>query len=142
MGSGGTRELHRDALGDCRIGDVVTVRNRELTLDATLADAKAHFASSSVQVLPVLDGGVYVGSVARDAMPTGGEDTAPLRPYVADALPIVDEALPAAAVLDHLDRLDARRAAVVDVTGRYVGLVCVRSDRKRLCVDAECHVGD
>ena len=39
-----------------------------------------------------------------------------------------------------LDAHGPTRLVVLDVDRTtYVGIVCLRSDRERLCVDAECH---
>ena len=43
-------------LGDRRVADAITVRGKELQVDDTVADTRALFASSSVHLVPILDG--------------------------------------------------------------------------------------
>ena len=50
---------------DRPIGSVITVRGKELARGATVADARELFTSSSVQLVPVLDGAAYVGAATR-----------------------------------------------------------------------------
>jgi CBS domain-containing protein len=120
-------------------GDVVTVRGKELAADATVAAARTLFASNSVQLIPLLDGDAYVGAVAREDI-AGADDAEPIsahahtRPPTATASTRVTEALAA------LDDDGGRRLVVLgEDRSTYVGLVCLHRDRKRLCIDAECH---
>jgi hypothetical protein len=48
-------------LGDRTAGQVITVRGKELSVAAAVADARALFVSSSVQLITLLDGEAYVG---------------------------------------------------------------------------------
>ncbi len=43
-------------VADRPVGSVITVRGKELTVGATVGDARELFGSSSVQLIPVLDG--------------------------------------------------------------------------------------
>lgn len=142
MESGSTRELAREALAGVAIGEVVTVRGRELGTDATAADARQVFGSESVQVVPLLDGhGRYRGSVAREQLhPELADDEAVLPLASTAALPVVEATLDAEEALRRMDATGATRLVVVGAGETYVGLVCLRSDRRRLCVDAECHL--
>ncbi len=142
MGSGSTRELSREALAGVAIGAVVTVRGRELAVDASVADARRAFASESVQVVPLLDrDGRYRGAVAREQIgPTLGDEEPVLPLASRGLLPVADVAEDAEEALQRMDRTGALRLVVVGPAATYVGLVCLRSDRRRLCVDAECHL--
>ena len=92
--------------------------------------------------MPVLEGTAYVGAVLRDDLPpeAGGDEAiaayATARPPTAIASTRLSDAL---AELD----LDGGRRLVVLADDRttYVGILCLRSDRRQLCVDAECHAG-
>jgi len=53
-------------MADRPVRSVITVRGKELAADATVGDARTLFASSSVQLIPVLDGTTYLGAVSRD----------------------------------------------------------------------------
>ena len=68
-----TVDAHVSDLAGRTAGDVITVRGKELAVDATVADARALFASGSVQLIPVLDGGAYTGAVTRDDLADAGQ---------------------------------------------------------------------
>ena len=135
-----TKVRSRHDLASLRVSAAVTPRGKELAVTDAVADARRLFTSGSVQALPVLDGTVYVGAVLRDAI---RDDLHPETPVVAVAshsLPTVLAGTPGTDALTELDRTGGTRLVVLDEDGvTYHGLVCLRSDRVRLCVDAECH---
>jgi CBS domain-containing protein len=120
------------------LGSVITVRGKELARGATVADARAIFASSSVLLIPVLDGDTYVAAATRDDLADAPDDDpierhARSTPPTARASERVEDALPA------LDGDEGRRLVVLGEDGStYVGLVCLARDRAHLCIDAEC----
>jgi len=131
--------LTRASLAERPIADAITTRGKELSVTATVADARAVFASESVRLIPLLDtGGVYAGAIDRSSL-EGRADTETVGALAARAVPVVTAATLAADALAELDRAGGRRLVVVDDAGRYVGLVCLRTDGEQLCVDAECH---
>lgn len=134
-----TIELSRASLADRPIGDAITTRGKELPETASVAEANALFASGSVQLIPLLheDGG-YVGALLRESLTDARADD-PVGPLVNTETPVARASSPADEALALLDATGGRRLVVVDDAGAYVGLVCLRSDRARLCVDAECH---
>lgn len=141
MESGSTRELARSALDGATLGEIVTVRGRELGVDASVAEARRVFASASVQVVPLLDAaGRYRAALARDAVTSALDADAPVLRLAGVRLPVVEAELDAEEGLRRMDETLANRLVVVDRDRRYVGLVCLRSDRARLCVDADCHL--
>jgi CBS domain-containing protein len=121
-------------------GEVITVRGKELAAAATVADARRLFGSSSVQIVPVLDGVAYVGAVTREHVEHAG-DSEPITDLATrDAAPIVRASTPLAEALGTLGDEGGRRIVVLGDDGStYVGLVCLNRDRRRLCIDAECH---
>jgi CBS-domain-containing membrane protein len=121
-------------------GSVITVRGKELAAAATVADARRLFESSSVQIVPVLDGDAYVGSVTRDDV-EGPGDADPIAAHARrDAAPLVRASTPLVEALDSLGDEGGRRIVVLGDDGStYVGLICLNRDRRRLCIDAECH---
>ena len=128
-----------DELGDIPVAQAITVRGKELAADASVAEARAVLASASTQLLPVLDGPAYVGALTPDAIPSDAPDTAPARRFVVPA-PQAQASTPLRAALAVLDADGGKRLVVVGDDGvTYVGLICLRSDRTHLCVDAECH---
>ena len=111
-------------------------RGKELAIGDTVAAARRLFENASVQVVPVLDGGRYVGAINRATVPTGISDRALAEPLVRNLLPTCRAGTLAPVALDALDASGAKRMVVLDGNGEiYVGLVCLRSDRQRLCVD-------
>ncbi|MEO9174617.1 MAG: DUF542 domain-containing protein, partial [Gaiellales bacterium] len=129
-------------LSDQPVGTVITVRGKELPATATVADARALFASGSVQVIPVLEGTAYLGAVLReDLAPEAGDDE-PIAGYASARLPTAVASTRVSDALAALALDGGRRLAVLgEDTTTYIGLVCLRSDRTHLCVDAECHAG-
>jgi CBS-domain-containing membrane protein len=127
----------RDDLAGCAIADVIAPRGKELWTTDTVAAARRLLAKQAVQVVPVLDGSAYVGAVDRAAV---GDDVPADTPVVAVASrfpPTATASTPAADALAVLDDAGAKRLVVLaDDDATYVGLVCIRGDRRRLCVDA------
>ena len=118
---------------------IVFLRPLGLRLD-TVAEARRLFAGSSVRVLPVLDGTAYAGTVSRDAIRDDHPPDTPVVAVASRSLPTALGGTPVADALAELDRTDGTRLIVLEDDGvTYRGLVCLRSDRVRLCVDAECH---
>jgi CBS domain-containing protein len=120
-------------------GDVVTVRGKELPADAAVAAARALFASSSVQLIPLLDGDAYAGVVARDDL-AGASDAEPISTYATGRAPTTTAGTPLDEALATLaDDGGLRLVVLGDDRTSYVGLICLHRDRVRLCIDAECH---
>lgn len=129
--------LTRDELADVPVGASVTTRGKELRLDGSVRDALRFFAGGEVSVLPVLDGERYAGAVTRERLEGSAPDD-PISGLAADLVPVATAGTPTAAALAELDAHGGRRLVVVGEDGStYIGLVCLRSDRVRLCVDGE-----
>jgi len=128
-------------VADRPVGSVITVRGKELSSGATVGQARRLFASSSVRLIPLLDGETYVGAVSREDI-HGAADSDPIERYATSTPPTARASDPAAEALLALDRDGGRRLVVLGDDGAsYVGLVCVSGDGMRLCIDAECHAG-
>src|SRR4029078_11078590 len=87
-------------MADPPLPSVITVRGKELAADATVGDARTLFASSSVQLIPVLDGTAYLGAGLRADIDGAGDDEpitgfAQASPPTATASTPAGEALPA-----------------------------------------------
>ena len=130
--------LDRGALGELR-ASAIAVTGKELALDETAGSARVLLARRAVKAVPVLDGSRYVGAIDRSVLERVPDDGTPLRDLVADVLPVAAASTPAAAALEELDADGSTRLVVLSDDGleRYVGIVCLRGDRVRLCVDAE-----
>lgn len=129
--------LTRYELAGLPVGASVMKRGKELPADGTVAEARRLFRSSEVLVVPVLDGRRYVGAVDRAAIPDEIPDGASLTTIVDDRLPVARASTPTEEALAQLDRTGGQRLVVLeddDIT--YHGIVCLRTDRVRLCVDA------
>lgn len=130
----------RRELASLPVSAAVTTRGKELATTDTVSKARRLFAHHSVRVLPVLDGTAYLGALSRDSL---RDDLSPETPVAAIASRTLQTALagtPSAQALAELDRTGATRLVVLEDDGvTYRGLVCLRSDRRHVCVDAECH---
>jgi CBS domain-containing protein len=135
--------VHADIadLAERPISSTITVRGKELSADATVGAARELFGSSSVQLIPVLDGVAYVGAVAREDI-ADAADAEPIAAYAVRRPPTAIGSTPVADALPVLDEDGGRRLVVLgEDRSTYVGLVCLTRDRARLCIDAECHSG-
>jgi CBS domain-containing protein len=134
-----TVNRHLADLLDRTAGEVVTVRGKELPADATVAEGRAIFASGSVRLIPLLDGGAYAGAVGRDDL-EGAADDAPIASHASAQPPIAAASERVGDVVAGLGGNGERRVVVLgDDRRTYVGLMCLDRDRARLCIDAECH---
>ena len=127
----------RSDLAACPISDAITTRDMELSVDDTVEDAHRLFAKRAVRLLPVLDGSTYVGAVDRDTI-GAADPSAAIGAFASALVPTALAETPATEALAALDRDGGKRLVVLADDGvSYVGLVCLRGDRERLCVDAE-----
>lgn len=126
--------LTRDEISAFPVGEI-TIGGKVVQAGETVATAWRTFASSAVKLLPVLDGGRYLGAVDRPAL-EGADGEAPVAAYARPLVPVERASTRAADALAGLDAHGATRLVVVGEDGRYVGLVCLRGSRERLCIDA------
>lgn len=132
-----TVHRHRDEFVSAPISAAITPRGKELAVGDSVGAARILFACHPVRALPVLDGATYVGAVVKGSIADSVPDEEPIRQFVGDPLPTVVRHLPAPEALDLLDRSGERRLVVLEPDRKtYVGLVCMRGDRRRLCVAA------
>jgi CBS domain-containing protein len=134
-----TVDAHVSDLSGRTAADVITVRGKELAAGATVADARALFASGSVQLIPLLDGEAYAGAVTRDDI-AAADDADPISDHARSRPPVTTASASLADALAALNTDGGRRLVVLgDDRRTYIGLVCLHRDRQRLCIDAECH---
>jgi CBS domain-containing protein len=113
------------------------VSGKELQLDDTAGAARLLLARHAVKTIPVLDGRRYVGAVDRELLATVGDDVPMHELATSSLLPTSAAATPAWDALAALDAHGGTRLVVLAADGEtYVGIVCLRGDRDRLCVDA------
>lgn len=133
-----TVHRHRDEFTFLPIAAAITTRGKELSVDDTVGAARRLFGRHPVRALPVLDGETYVGSVTETAVGGDVDDSSPVLPFASDSLPTAVATTPAPEALAALDRDGGRRLVVLGAdNATYIGLVCMRGDRERLCVAAE-----
>jgi CBS-domain-containing membrane protein len=134
-------DLDRGQLGELPVA-AIAVRGKELQLDDTVSEARQLLTGRAVKVLPVLDGQRYLGAVDRDLLAEAPGDDAPVRSLAEGVLPVVVSTMPARNALDVLDEDGGTRLVVLaEDAATYVGVVCLRGDRKSLCVDASVAQG-
>lgn len=127
--------LTRHELADLPIAAAVMQRGKELQLDATLEDVRRLFRGETL-VVPLLDGERYAGAIDRTALAAPGEPDAAIASLPRVDVPVVRASTTTAEALAELDRHGGRRLIVVaDDGATYLGIVCMRTDRVRLCVD-------
>ena len=115
----------------------LAVRGKELQLGDTAGAARRLLARRAVKAVPVLAGQRYVGAVNRDALAGVNDDRIPVQELARDVLPVATATTPALDALAALDTHGGTRLVVLaEDAATYVGLVCLRGDRERLCVDA------
>src|SRR4029078_7821134 len=119
--------VHADLrnVSDRPVGSVITVRGKELPADATVADARRLFESSSVQLIPVLDGNAYRGAVTREHLADAPAPERILR-FPLSRPPSATASTPAAEALLALDDMGGRRLVVLAHDGvGHTGVGCV-----------------
>ena len=126
--------LTREEVSAFPVGEI-TIGGKVVQADETVAAARHALASSAVKLLPVLDGVRYVGALDGETI-EDADDDAPLATLALPLVPVEPESTRAGDALAALDAHGATRLVVVDDDDRYVGIVCLRGDRERLCIDA------
>lgn len=115
----------------------VTLSGKELQLDDGVGSARALLARKPVKIVPVLDGLRYVGAVDVGALEDAADDE-PVGAFAADLVPVAVAHTPVGEALGLLDATGGQRLVVLAADReRYVGVVCLRGDRRRLCVDTD-----
>lgn len=126
----------RTQLGDRPIVELAVI-GKVLQLEDSVGDARELLDRHAVRALAVLQDTTYVGAVDLDAL-AGSDDADPVGPRAGDLLPVASGGTPAKEALAALDAHGGTRLVVLGDDGStYVGMVCLRGDRKQLCVDPE-----
>lgn len=130
----------RASLANLPIAAALNASGRTLGVGDTAAAARKAFENDSVRVIPVLEDGRYVGAVDRSLVGPAVPDDVPVGEIARHLLPTVPASLRAGDAFGLADGWSTLRLVVLDEDGAtYRGIVCLRSDRERLCVHAECH---
>lgn len=126
--------LTRDEVSGFPVGEI-TIHGKVVQAGETAEAARRVLASSAVKVVPVLDGPRYLGAVDRPTLEDADGD-APLATVALPLVPVAPASKGAGEALATLDAHGATRLVVTGEDGSYVGIVCLRGDRRRLCIDA------
>lgn len=127
----------RDELADFPVY-ATTLCGKALQVSDSSAEARRVFANQAVKVLPVLDGARYVGAVNREMVAMTPSTDMPVGALATHLLPTATAMTPTRDALATLDAHGGSRLVVLGDDGAtYVGLVCLRGDRRRLCLDSD-----
>lgn len=129
--------LDRDELAGYRAAAIV-VRGKELQAGEPVAAARALFTRDPVRVVPVLDGERYLGAVDRDTLACATAADVPVGELAQAIVPVAPADVSAHEALAILDADGGSRLVVLAGDGTtYAGLVCLRGDRRRLCLESD-----
>lgn len=116
----------------------IVVRGKELQAGEPASRARALFTRDPVRVVPVLDGARYVGAVDRETLAHATADDVPVGELAQQIVPTVTASASAEKALAVLDADGGSRLVVLALDGTtYAGLVCLRGDRRRLCLEGD-----
>ena len=127
--------LTREEVADLEVA-AITIQGKTAQANETADAARRVLSSSAVKLLPVLEGARYVGAVDRDVLDDPGSVDVRLGALARQLAPVEIESVRAGDALASLDADGGTRLVVVDEEARYIGLVCLRGNRSRLCIDA------
>jgi CBS domain-containing protein len=114
--------------------DVMHPTLTTIAADATVADVRAYFATSSSRRLAVLvDGERYVGAIDAEELAAAEADPAAAARTLVRREPLVAPDTAAQAARDHALATPSRRVPVVDGGGRLVGVVAIDKHLAGFC---------
>jgi CBS domain-containing protein len=117
--------------------DVVVRLPKTLGQDATVAEARAAFTDDHVHMLLLTDGGRLVGTLVLGDLVACAADESPASRYATLEGRTVAPHLPAEDARQLLLASGQRRSAVVDESGRLLGLLCLKRRLTGFCSDAD-----
>ena len=115
--------------------DVVVRLPKTMGPRATVAEARAAFADDHVHMLLLTEGGRLLGTLVAGDLPGSGADDAPASDYATLEGRTVPPHLPAEEARQLLLSTGQRRRAVVDHSGRLLGLLCLKRRLTGFCSD-------
>jgi CBS domain-containing protein len=117
--------------------DVVVRLPKTMGPRATVAEARAAFADDHVHMLLLTEGGQLRGTLIASDLPRSGVDDASASDYASLQGRTVPPDLSAEDARQLLLTAGQRRRAVVDSSGRLLGLLCVKRRMTGFCSDAD-----
>ena len=127
-------------LGPCAatpVLDVVVRLPKTMGPRATVAEARAAFADDHVHMLLLTDKGRLLGTLVPSDLPASGAFDAPASGYATLDGRTVPPHLPAEDARQLLLSTGQRRRAVVDHSGRLLGLLCLKRRLTGFCSDKD-----
>jgi hypothetical protein len=115
--------------------DVVIRLPKTMGPRATVTQARAAFADDHVHMLLLTEGGLLLGTLVAQDLPGSGADDARASDYASLAGRTVMPHLPAEEARRLLHSTGQRRRAVVDDSGRLLGLLCLKRRFTGFCSD-------
>lgn len=131
------RDMTGHAVTGNRVGDVMVARPRTHHAGCTVAEVRAYLADDHVHMaLIVAVDGRLVTTIERSDLADARSDRAPARALGTLAGRTAAPADPLDAATAVLLRQRRRRLAVVDASGRLLGLLCLKRSGTGYCSDA------
>jgi CBS domain-containing protein len=115
--------------------DVVLRLPKTMGLRATVAESRAAFTDDHVHMLLLTEGSRLVGTLVAGDLPGSGADEALACDYATLEGRTVPPHLPAEDARRLLLMTGQRRSAVMDDSGRLLGLLCLTRQLTRFCTD-------
>ncbi|HJQ50992.1 MAG TPA: CBS domain-containing protein [Gaiellaceae bacterium] len=106
---------------------------------ATVGQLREFFRDDHVHAALLVDEGVLIGVVVRPDLEADIGDDTPARRIARLAGRTIDPEAAASKTLETMKRTDRRRLAVVNDTGRLLGLLCLKASRLGFCSDGDVH---
>jgi CBS domain-containing protein len=117
------------------VRDVVVRLPKTMGPRATVAEARAAFAEGNVHMLLLTDSGRLLGALIPSDLPASEADDAPASDYATLKGRTVPPHLSAEDVRQLLLTTGQRRRAVIDHSGRLLGLLCLKRRVTDFCSD-------
>ena len=115
--------------------DVVVRLPKTMSPRATVAEARAAFADDHVHMLLLTEGGRLLGTLVAGDLPSSGAEDDPASNYAPLEDRTVPPHFPAEEARQLLLSTGHRRRAVVDHSGRLLGLLCLKRRLTGFCSD-------
>lgn len=123
-------------MSDERVRDIMLQTPKTLGATATVADARALFASPKTVSIVVADGSRFVGMLSRSDVPTLLPDSSPIHTFARRDVPTMTAEQSVAEVWQLLNEHNLTRVAVLEDDGATLaGLVCLNRRRTGFCRD-------
>jgi CBS domain-containing protein len=121
----------QESLHDLTVADVMLAGPKTLSVDTTVAEARAALADQHVQMLLLTEGTAFRGAVT--SIPDEADPASPALRFVDPAAETIAPTEPAEIAYERTGLSPYRRVVVLDSNGALVGLVCLNPTLTRFC---------